>query len=226
MGKKLLFLCSCIFLLLGCSVNNDSNSLMGTVVRTVDGDTIEVKMNNGDIEKVRMILIDTPETKHPRLGVQPFGIEASDFTKEFLTDKEVRLELDVSERDRYGRLLAYVWADGENFNKVLVEEGLARVAIFPPDIKYVDEFEEVQNIARSKEIGIWSLENYAHEKGYNSVDKEIASNKDCQIKGNINSKKDKIYHLPTGQYYDQVIPEMWFCTEKEAVDAGFRASQK
>ncbi|CAM4012736.1 hypothetical protein [Lederbergia lenta] len=80
------------------------------------------------------------------------------------------------------------------------------MAIFPPDIKYVDEFEEVQEIARSNEIGIWSIENYAHDKGFATAEtkeKKIGNlTNDCQIKGNINKNQEKIYHLPSGQYYD------------------------
>lgn len=208
--------------------SNTENNQMANVIRTIDGDTIEVKFQNGDIEKVRFILIDTPETNHPRLGEQPFGMEAASFTDVHLTDKEVKLEFDISERDKYGRLLAYVWLDGVNFNKMLVERGLARVAIFPPDIKYIDEFEEAQNMARANEIGIWSIENYVHDKGFSEQQekKETLPTNDCQIKGNINNKKEKIYHLPSGKYYEQVNPESWFCSEEEAEAAGFRASKR
>ena len=115
----------------------------------VDGDTIDVMINEKK-ERVRLILIDTPETKHPRHGVQPFGQEASDFTTEYLTNKEVILEKDISEQDRYRESLAYVWVGNQNFNKMLVEKGLARVAIFPPDIKYVDEFEKVRKHSKAK----------------------------------------------------------------------------
>jgi micrococcal nuclease len=138
------------------------------VVETIDGDTIKVRLENGTIEKVRMILIDTPETKHPRLGVQPFGIEASQFTERELTGKDVTLELDVQERDRYGRLLAYILVGDVLFNEKLLEKGLARVAVFPPNTKYVDRFREVQEKAQAEKIGIWSIEDYVTDKGYNA----------------------------------------------------------
>ncbi|MBS4207420.1 thermonuclease family protein [Bacillus sp. FJAT-50079] len=220
-----------ILFLFACSNDDDSSRISATVLRAVDGDTIEVQLKNGEKEKVRMILIDTPETKHPQLGVQPFGEEASEFTKKMLVGKKIELELDVSERDRYGRVLAYVWIEGINFNRLLVETGYARVAIFPPDIKYVDDFEEAQDKARQEAVGIWSIENYVHDKGFKDSEQEVSKqvsevDEKCKIKGNINSKKEKIYHLPSGQYYEQVIPEQWFCTEEEAQEAGFRASKR
>ena len=84
------------------------------VTRVIDGDTIKVKINDKE-ETIRMILVDAPETKHPRLGVQPFGPEGSALTKNTLTGKKIGLEKDVSDRDRYGRLLRYVWFDGKLF---------------------------------------------------------------------------------------------------------------
>ncbi|MBL5844642.1 thermonuclease family protein [Bacillus sporothermodurans] len=177
--------------------------------------------------------IDTPETKHPRIGVQPFGPEASNFTKKMLTNKSIELEMDVQERDKYGRLLAYIWLDGKMFNRILLEKGLARVAIFPPNTKYVDDFERIQDKARQKEIGIWSIENYATDRGFNSSGLPPVSSRSskehssgCKIKGNINSRGKKIYHLPNGQYYQQTKAEAWFCSEKEAKEAGYRKSQR
>ena len=80
-----------------------------------------------------MILVDTPETKHPQLGVQPFEPEASAFTKKSLNVIEIGLEKDVLNRDRYGRLLRYVWVDGVLFNQQLIAKGLAWVVIYQPD---------------------------------------------------------------------------------------------
>lgn len=92
-----------------------------------------------------MLLIDTPETVHPTKPVQPFGVEASNFTKEKLTGKDVQLEMDVGERDKYGRVLAYVYIDNTMINEQLLEKGLARVAyVNEPNTKYVDEFYEIQ----------------------------------------------------------------------------------
>lgn len=128
-----------------------------------------MKVNNKE-ESVRLLLIDTPETVHPDKPVQPFGKEASNYAKSLMPEgSNVQLELDISERDKYGRLLAYVWANGKMVNKLLLEKGLARVAyIYAPNTRYVDEFYEIQKKAQQKGIGIWSLENYVTEDGFSS----------------------------------------------------------
>lgn len=132
------------------------------VTSVVDGDTIHVLMNNKK-ETIRFILVDTPETKHPTKPIEPFGLEASEFTKKLLEGKQVKLVTDVSERDRYGRLLMYVWVDDRMVNELLLEKGLARVVVFPPDVKYLDAFRAIQKKAQEAELGIWSLENYAKD---------------------------------------------------------------
>jgi micrococcal nuclease len=143
------------------------NLISAKVTKVVDGDTIEVTFD-GRSEKVRLLLVDTPETVHPNKPVQPFGPEASKFAKETLSDQLVGIEIDVSERDKYGRLLAYVWIGDQIFNEMLLERGLARVAyVIPPNVKYVDRFREVQSKSQQEGIGIWSLENYAQEDGFN-----------------------------------------------------------
>lgn len=73
------------------------------VVNVVDGDTIDVRLERGKEERVRFILVDTPETVHPKKGEEPFGREASDFTKRALSDQEVNLKFGIQERDKYGR---------------------------------------------------------------------------------------------------------------------------
>lgn len=137
------------------------------IISVTDGDTMKVELN-GKKETVRLLLVDTPETKHPSKPVQPFGPEASAFAKKMLKEgKEVQIEIDVSERDKYGRLLAYLWVDGKMFNGMLLEKGLARVAyVYPPNIKYVDQFRAIQKKAQTAGVGIWSIENYAQEDGF------------------------------------------------------------
>ncbi|MBE3569566.1 MAG: thermonuclease family protein [Bacillales bacterium] len=222
--------------------DTDIKGLRAVVLRVVDGDTFVARLENGKEERVRMILVDTPETKHPRLGVQPFGPEASAFTKSKLTGKTVTLEFDVQERDKYGRLLAYVWLNHQNYNKLLIEKGLARVAVFPPNTKYVDEFRAAQAVAQKEKKGIWSIENYVTDHGYNSDGKEHSSRGsrtdieksstldhskgNCHIKGNISSSGKKIYHMPGDEYYDETKPEKMFCSREEAEAAGFRPSQR
>jgi micrococcal nuclease len=229
------------FLIVACSTNDKSQSptvtpdgvplITATVTNVVDGDTIDVMINNKE-ERVRLLLIDTPETKHPSKPIQPFGPEAFEFTERILLGKKVGLEKDVSERDRFGRILAYVWLDDHMHNETLIEKGLARVATFPPDIKYVERFKEKQHEAQNKGVGIWSLENYSQEKGFQSdlkteqQDKNGTIDNDCvgKIKGNKNSK---IYHLPDGVHYEEIANHniVWFCTEAEAQDRGYRKSK-
>ncbi len=140
-----------------------SNFEKATVVRVVDGDTIVVNRGNGK-EKVRLILVNTPETKHPRKGVEYYGKEASNFTKSQLKGRTVYLEKDTSERDRYKRLLRYVWLDipanqselgTKCFNAILLREGYAYLSTFPPDVKYVHEFRKFEAEARNKGAGLW-----------------------------------------------------------------------
>jgi micrococcal nuclease len=137
------------------------------VSRVIDGDTLEIIYGDNKKETIRLLLVDTPETVHPTTPVQPFGPEASQYAKDTLADKKVQIELEVSDRDKYGRLLAYVWIEGRMFNELLLEQGLARVAyVYPPNVKYVDQFREVQKKAQLAGLGIWSIENYALEDGF------------------------------------------------------------
>lgn len=136
--------------------------LQGTVVYVVDGDTFDVEIEGVGKERIRPILVDTPEICHQHSPAdcepEPFGEEASDFTRDFLLGETVYLEQDVSERDRYDRMLFYVYLeDGRMFQEVLLEEGLAEVAVFEPDIRYKDDFFDIQARAQEQSHGIWSL---------------------------------------------------------------------
>jgi micrococcal nuclease len=126
-----------------------------SVSRVVDGDTIEVSPAMGGIPDVRLIGVDTPETYG---GTEPYGEEASAFTTQRLEGRQVALEFDVERIDPYGRVLAYVWLpDGTMFNEVLVREGYAQVATFPPNVKYTDRFLAAQRQARAEDAGLWGL---------------------------------------------------------------------
>ena len=122
------------------------------VIKVVDGDTIEL---TGGV-KVRYIGMDTPETVDPRRPVGCFGHEASDKNKELVLGREVRLEKDVSETDKYGRLLRYVYVGDTMINNELVREGYARVLTYPPDVKYQEMFLDSQKYARENNLGLWS----------------------------------------------------------------------
>lgn len=134
------------------------------VVEVYDGDTIAVKLN-GQTEKVRFIGVDTPETKDPRKPVQCFGKEASEWTKRTLQGHTVRLETDPTqgERDKYGRMLAYVWRDDGLFvNKSLLEEGYAHEYTYASNpYNYQTEFLTAQHFAENNNKGLWAPETCA-----------------------------------------------------------------
>src|SRR5690606_34259891 len=122
--------------------------------------------------------------------------------------------------------------------------------VYAPNTKYVDRYYEIQKEAQQKGIGIWSIENYAQEDGFHKevVEEEVVENhpnddqhqkpktsetstRDCNIKGNISSRGDKIYHMPGQQFYESTIidpskGERYFCSREEAEQAGFRPSKR
>lgn len=144
--------------------NNDSSSQNGPedteqvhIERVVDGDTFVAKDKNNETVKIRLIGVDTPETVKPNTPVQPYGKEASNYSKEKLTNQDVFLEYDKEKEDRYGRVLAYVWLDKKTmFNEQLVKEGLAREKYFAPNGKYKNVFEEAESAAKAEHKNIWS----------------------------------------------------------------------
>ncbi|AST92663.1 thermonuclease family protein [Sutcliffiella cohnii] len=166
---KIILLLLLITLLAACSLNNseEAQRIEVPVTSVIDGDTIRVLIN-GKEERVRFLLIDTPEMNHSTPEEpQPFAVEATEYVEKLLEGGTVELEFDISERDRYGRLLAYLYVEDKNIQEELLRNGLARVAyIYEPNTKYVDHFQSIQKEAQKQEIGIWSIENYASENGF------------------------------------------------------------
>ncbi len=121
------------------------------VTRIIDGDTFEI----ADGRQVRYIGIDTPETKHPNKEVECFGEESALYNQQLIETQVVELERDVSDTDRYGRLLRYVWLDDELLNEKLVAEGYAQAASFPPDIAKQDLLQAAQERAKASNLGLW-----------------------------------------------------------------------
>jgi micrococcal nuclease len=196
------------------------------VKRVIDGDTIEIEGG----QKVRYIGIDTPETVDPRASVQCYGKEATAKNKKLVEGKKVRLEKDVSETDKYGRLLRYVFVPSVGsgravfVNEVLVKEGYAFSSSYPPDVKYQDRFKKAERQAREADRGLWG------KCGFVAGEKTTAPETDCVIKGNISSSGEKIYHMQGQRYYNKTViseskGEHWFCTESEAQKAGWRKSK-
>ncbi len=122
------------------------------VNRVVDGDT--VKLSTG--HRVRYIGVDTPETKHPYKKVEYMGKEAYLFNKKLVEGKKIYLEYDVQKKDKYGRLLAYVYVDDIFVNAELVKLGYAQVMTIVPNVRYAEYFRKLQKQAREKKQGLWA----------------------------------------------------------------------
>lgn len=215
---------------------SETNFESATVIRVVDGDTAVVNIDGNEF-KLRMIGVDTPETVHPSKPVEYYGKEASDFTKNQLVEgTQIYLEKDVSDVDRYGRLLRYVWldlpADLDNpsiedmntlmFNSMLVSNGYAQLSTFPPDVKYQEHFSVLEKNARDQKTGLWGNEGYS---GANDTTTATTDTTTDRIKGNKNSK---IYHIPGGEYYNSVSDKnaIYFESEEDAINQGYRKSKK
>ena len=126
------------------------------VTRVIDGDTIEVDIA-GTIYKVRYIGIDTPELDDKRPEFSALAQEATRYNKQLLERGTVRLEKDISEVDKYGRLLRYVYVGAIFVNAELVRQGLAEAKAYPPDTKYQSYFEEMEAEAKQDKKGLWDL---------------------------------------------------------------------
>jgi micrococcal nuclease len=128
-----------------------------TVARVVDGDTVVVRLGHRD-ERVRLIGIDTPESVKPGTPVQCFAVEAANRTKQLLPPgTAVRLERDAELRDRYGRLLAYVYRQPDDLfvNLALARDGFALPYTFPPNVAHADQFAAAAADARHGRRGLW-----------------------------------------------------------------------
>lgn len=137
------------------TISKEGNLLV--VSRVVDGDTIVVT-TPGSTEKVRLIGVDTPETVDPRKPVQCFGKEASDFTKSLLTNKSVRLERDPTQddRDKYGRLLRYVYLDDTLVNELIISRGYGHEYTYRIPYLHQAEFKKAEYLAREAKQGLWA----------------------------------------------------------------------
>jgi micrococcal nuclease len=138
-----------------------SEHLIGRVVRAVDGDTLEVAIDGGPTETVRLIGVDTPETVKPDTPVQCFGPRASAFEHRTVEGHRVRLLTGVEPRDYYGRLLAYVWVEApgsrERFLEAeLLRRGLARLLTFHPNDRFAHRFERLEQKAAKSGKGLWN----------------------------------------------------------------------
>jgi micrococcal nuclease len=211
-----------------------------SVSSVVDGDTIKVNIA-GTVTTIRIIGINTPEVVDPRKPVQCFGVEASNKAKELLTGAKVSLETDLTQGDKdiYGRSLRYVFtSDGTDFGKLMIAEGYAFEYTYNLPYKYQTEYKAAETYARENNLGLWSPDTcngvaspVSTGSGTNTnTNTNAGAPEGCVIKGNISSSKEKIYHLPGCEDYDKTVinesaGERWFCTEEEAVAAGWRKAK-
>jgi micrococcal nuclease len=130
-------------------------AIRAEVLRVIDGDTIQVRIGNAT-ETVRYIGINTPELHHPTRGVEPGGQTAAEANRRLVEGQSVLLEFDAQTRDRYLRLLAYVWVNGQLVNALLVQQGYAAVATYPPNIRYADHLRALDRQARETQQGLWA----------------------------------------------------------------------
>ena len=138
--------------------------------RVIDGDTI-LFSKNGKIEKMRLLLIDTPESTKTKTGkIQPYGKEAKKFLSDYLVGKKLTLEYEPTkeQEDQYGRILAYLFADDMLVQEELVREGFARVGYEEGQELYLDDLIEAEQDAISTRNNIWSIEGYVEEYGFNN----------------------------------------------------------
>lgn len=182
----------------------------GDVIRIIDGDTIEVRLSDGQVRRVRYIGIDTPER------YEDLYTEATRVNAGLVDGKEVSLIKDVSETDRYGRLLRYVYV-GESFiNAELVKQGYAAAATYPPDVEYADYFVKLAAEARDKGVGLWSSET-GRAPPETSFKQPQGQSSGAYI-GNRNSKK---FHLPSCRTLPTPHNQVPFNSRDEAVRAGY-----
>lgn len=161
--------------------------------------------------------MNTPESTNK---IEYYGKEASAYSKQQLEGKKVYMFQDTGDKDKYGRLLRYVFIENDSvmYNEKLLLEGYANTMTVPPNVMFSEKFVLLEREARNEHKGLWGEKNN-QALTYTSCEQP-------KIKGNINSNNEKIYHVPEGRYYDATIAEEMFCTEEEAIAAGYRKSKQ
>lgn len=187
------------------------------VLRIVDGDTFTIRYGNKNTN-VRIAGVNAPESVSTLKAPECGGDLATKYLTYLILGRDVRLEFDKTRRDRFGRLLAYVYVDyfGKDVfvNRRLLQKGLAKFYVDKVNFKYADIFEQDYLKAQSKYLGLWGV------CGSNEFDGK------CVIKGNITRDGDKFYHLPGDKYYDETVvnpqrEDLWLCSVLEAEEKGF-----
>ena len=209
-------------------IQTENQNNLYEVVRVVDGDTVILNID-GKKTRVRLIGIDTPESvaMDESRNVKQ-GKTASEYTKQLLENKKVRLEYDDEKQDVYDRKLGYLFLDDEFINEKLLKEGMAKLYTKTTNQKYSERLKKAEQYARDNKKGFWK-DFYVNDP--NLYIKYTDSKGRGMIKGNINKKGFKIYHMPNQESYKDVKinlkkSEKYFATEKEAQDEGFSKASK
>lgn len=206
----------------GSGPGQPAGGATATVTAVIDGDTIEVQMG-GQSWRVRYILINAPEAG------EPFGPAATAANRALVEGATVTLVQDVSETDRFGRLLRYVYLpDGRFVNGELVRQGYAQLATFPPDVAQEAAIRAAQQEAIAAGRGIWGAGGGAAALCPGG---QPPPDPACPLKGNISASGARIYHSPGQRDYCATViraeqGERWFCSAAEAEAAGWRAATR
>ncbi|MFA6963098.1 MAG: thermonuclease family protein [Patescibacteria group bacterium] len=239
----------------------DKDLTLYDVTSIIDGDTVKINFD-GKTESVRLIGIDSEELSSTDQKQKCFANLAKSEADKMLKGKKIKLESDPvsGERDKYNRLLGYIFVDETNFNQYMVENGFAHEYTYSnQNYKYRAEFKSAESRAKSTSKGLWSsnicvASAVAPAQQTEAAPSTVSQNNSaatpaeptkpekvveptppadpppgCLIKGNISSS-GKIYHVPGGSFYDRTKisepGEHWFCSEEEAVAAGWRKSSR
>lgn len=221
----------------------EGDGAWGVVARVADGDTLTVRFDDGREETIRLLDVDTPETVHPNRPEECFGAQASEFTKTLMGQ---RVRVEEKGRDRYERLLGYVWVEGDGgerlWNMRLLEEGLAVYNDFGNPGRYAERTRAAAEQAMLAGVGLWSACELG-ERPTVAPTRAVGAGcprgcvsqpgPSCSIKGNVNTGRDtKIYHVEgESPSYGRVNMkeaegDLWFCTRAEAEANGFRAPRQ
>ena len=202
-------------------------SVLIAEVRVIDGDTIFL-----DNKKVRLFGIDAPEKaqlcQDSNGNNYKCGIVASEKLNELIfSSSNKTVNCDNIDKDQYGRSISNCWVNEIFINSWMVRNGWALAYK-----RYSKEFIKEETEAKIEKLGVWNgqfVEPWEWRKGIRLNSEKMSSNTDCQIKGNISSSGERIYHVPGGQYYNRTKitmskGEKWFCSEDEALASGWRRS--
>lgn len=216
--------------------NSSKNSELFLVTKVIDGDTIEIEGG----KRVRYIGIDTPETVHPSKPVECYGKEASSKNLDLVLNKKVKLVKDVSETDKYGRLLRYVYVGDIFVNDYLVKEGYAKASTYPPDVKFNEQFLTSQKYAIDSDKGLWGsacdisttsqttttqviTQNLAPKTSSNTENESNSSDSSEDV---VKKSSTGICHAPGTTYYSRTKKFTPYDSIKDCLDSGGRLPKR